>query len=290
MTRRPALALLALAALACRPSGAPATSAPAPTPPPTRATAAPRPAAPDLAIEPPAGAIVLPSGVAIHVLDPGDPARPTPRWGDAVELRYRVWDEDDALVGTSRPDRSERLELPWLPPGWAEATMTMHPGTHAHVWVPEAQAYGASTSGPRGALRIDVHLDDIDPAEGSVALVEVPLQTPPPNALRTASGVSFVVLRTGTGTRHPTRESRVTVHYEGWTAADGERFDSSIERGKPATFPLPAVIAGWQEAVTLMVEGEKTRFWIPGALAYGDSPGKPSGTLVFDIELLRIED
>ena len=62
--------------------------------------------------------------------------------------------------------------------------------------------------------------------------------------------------------------------------------------GTPATFPLNRVIKGWTEGVQLMVVGEKRRFWIPGALAYGDTPtrpGAPSGTLVFDVELLGVE-
>ena len=57
------------------------------------------------------------------------------------------------------------------------------------------------------------------------------------------------------------------MHYSGWTT-DGKLFDSSVLRGEPATFPLNGVIAGWTEGVQLMVEGEKTRFWIPEALAY----------------------
>jgi peptidylprolyl isomerase len=62
-------------------------------------------------------------------------------------------------------------------------------------------------------------------------------------------------------------------------------------RGQPTTFGLNQVIKGWTEGVQLMVEGEKTRFWIPGELAYGDKPtrpGAPAGTLVFDVELLQI--
>jgi peptidylprolyl isomerase len=62
-------------------------------------------------------------------------------------------------------------------------------------------------------------------------------------------------------------------------------------RGQPATFPLNRVIAGWTEGVQLMVEGQKVRFWIPGKLAYGDKPvrpGAPAGTLVFDVELLKV--
>jgi peptidylprolyl isomerase len=80
------------------------------------------------------------------------------------------------------------------------------------------------------------------------------------------------------------------VHYSGWTT-DGQMFDSSVTRGQPASFPLDRVIAGWTEGLQLMVVGEKTRFWIPGKLAYGDTPerpGAPAGTLVFDVELLQI--
>jgi peptidylprolyl isomerase len=69
-------------------------------------------------------------------------------------------------------------------------------------------------------------------------------------------------------------------------------FDSSVARGEPATFSLNQVIKGWTEGVQLMVVGEKTRFWIPAELAYGDKParpGAPSGELVFDIELLNIQ-
>lgn len=67
-------------------------------------------------------------------------------------------------------------------------------------------------------------------------------------------------------------------------------FDSSVVRNEPATFPLNRVIPGWTEGVQLMVVGEKRRFWIPGALAYDNSPrpGAPKGMLVFDVELLAI--
>jgi peptidylprolyl isomerase len=80
----------------------------------------------------------------------------------------------------------------------------------------------------------------------------------------------------------------VTVHYTGWTT-DGQMFDSSVTRGEPATFQLSQVIAGWTEGVQLMTEGEKARFWIPQELAYKGQPGAPAGTLVFDVELLKIE-
>jgi peptidylprolyl isomerase len=113
----------------------------------------------------------------------------------------------------------------------------------------------------------------------------------PSSAQRTASGLASRVITRGTGTRHPAATSRVEVHYTGWTT-DGRMFDSSVQRGSPAQFPLNGVIPGWTEAVQLMVEGETRRVWVPSALGYGDSPrgGRPGGTLVFDIQLLRIVD
>lgn len=110
----------------------------------------------------------------------------------------------------------------------------------------------------------------------------------PADALKVASGLTFKVLKEGTGKDHPTRDSEVTVHYSGWTT-DGEMFDSSVQRGEPATFPLGGVIAGWTEGVQLMVVGEKRRFWIPESLAYQGQPGAPAGMLVFDIELLSFK-
>ena len=113
----------------------------------------------------------------------------------------------------------------------------------------------------------------------------------PEDAVRTESGLASRVLTKGTGTVHPGASDKVTVHYTGWTT-DGRMFDSSVARGTPATFPLDRVIAGWTEGLQLMVVGEKRRFWIPGKLAYGDTPrrpGAPAGTLVFDVELISVE-
>ena len=116
------------------------------------------------------------------------------------------------------------------------------------------------------------------------------VKAPPANATKTASGLAYRVLQKGKGTRHPKATDTVSVHYSGWTT-DGKMFDSSVTRGQPASFPLNGVIKGWTEGVQLMVEGEKTRFWIPGKLAYGDTAtgGRPAGMLVFDIELISIQ-
>jgi peptidylprolyl isomerase len=111
----------------------------------------------------------------------------------------------------------------------------------------------------------------------------------PKTAKKTASGLAYRVLKPGTG-KHPAASDIVRVHYTGWTT-DGKMFDSSVMRGQPVAFGLSQVIKGWTEGVQLMKVGEKTRFWIPGNLAYGDTPtrpGAPAGTLVFDIELVEI--
>jgi peptidylprolyl isomerase len=110
----------------------------------------------------------------------------------------------------------------------------------------------------------------------------------PADAIRTPSNLASTVLTPGKGTRHPRPNSRVLVHYTGWTT-DGKMFDSSVARGEPIAFGLDEVIPGWTEGVQMMVEGEKRRFWIPGKLAYDGMRG-PQGTLVFDIELIRIEN
>lgn len=112
--------------------------------------------------------------------------------------------------------------------------------------------------------------------------------TAPADAVRTSTNLASKVITPGKGTRHPRPNSTVTVHYTGWTT-DGKTFDSSVTRGAPSTFGLDAVIPGWTEGVQMMVEGEKRRFWIPARLAYEGSPGKPQGTLVFDIELITID-
>jgi peptidylprolyl isomerase len=108
------------------------------------------------------------------------------------------------------------------------------------------------------------------------------------DAKTTKSGLAYKVLTAGTGKDHPRKWDKVTVHYSGWTT-DGKMFDSSVTRGKPASFNLNQVIPGWTEGIPLMVVGDKTRFWIPKELAYNDQPGKPAGMLVFDVELIEIE-
>jgi FKBP-type peptidyl-prolyl cis-trans isomerase FklB len=106
----------------------------------------------------------------------------------------------------------------------------------------------------------------------------------------TKSGLQYKVLSEGTG-RQPSAKDTVKCHYEGFLI-DGTVFDSSVQRGEPATFPLQQVIAGWTEGLQLMKEGAKYRFFIPYRLGYGEGGAgasiPPYATLIFDVELIQI--
>lgn len=106
----------------------------------------------------------------------------------------------------------------------------------------------------------------------------------------TNSGLQYLVLQEGTGTEHPKASDKVTVHYHG-TLIDGSVFDSSVDRGETISFGLNQVIKGWTEGVQLMVVGEKTRFFIPSELAYGNGGAgsiPPGSVLIFEVELFKI--
>ena len=107
----------------------------------------------------------------------------------------------------------------------------------------------------------------------------------------TASGLQYMVVKEGDG-EIPKDSSTVSVHYTG-TLLDGTVFDSSVQRGQPATFPVNGVIGGWTEALQLMTVGSSWKLFIPYHLAYGDQGAGgaigPYSTLIFDVELLEIK-
>ena len=108
----------------------------------------------------------------------------------------------------------------------------------------------------------------------------------------TESGLQYEVIKSGTGAK-PSQSDQVTVHYHG-TLLDGTVFDSSVDRGEPASFGVTQVIKGWTEALQLMSIGDKWKLTIPSDLAYGDQGAGgmigPGATLVFEVELLGIKN
>ena len=105
------------------------------------------------------------------------------------------------------------------------------------------------------------------------------------------SGLQYEVLAQGDGINMPKLEDNVTTHYHG-TLMDGTVFDSSVDRGEPASFPVNGVIKGWTEALQLMSVGSKWKLYVPYDLAYGDRGAGPQigpySTLVFEVELISI--
>jgi FKBP-type peptidyl-prolyl cis-trans isomerase FklB len=112
-----------------------------------------------------------------------------------------------------------------------------------------------------------------------------------PGVTELPSGLQYEVLAEGNGEK-PTAYNEVTCHYHG-TLIDGTVFDSSVQRGKPASFPLNMVIKGWTEGLQLMPTGSKWRFYIPPHLGYGDRQVSaqigPNSTLIFDVELISFK-
>lgn len=108
---------------------------------------------------------------------------------------------------------------------------------------------------------------------------------------KTASGLEYGVIKPGSEQGAPTNDDVVEVHYTGWLL-DGTKFDSSRDRGTPASFGVTQVIKGWTEGLKLMTPGARYKFVIPGDLAYGPAGRKPkipeNATLVFDVELLNV--
>ena len=222
----------------------------------------PLPAPPDVAA-PPADAVKTASGLASKVLTPGTgSARPSAE--DFVTVHYTGWTTDGKMFDSSYArSAASTFPISRVIKGWGEGVQLMVAGEKRRLWIPKELAYEGQKGRPQGMLVFDIELVEIVPS---------PDKNPPPDvgavpqdAQRTASGLAYKVLRAGTGEMKPTRNSRVTVHYSGWTT-DGRLFDSSLMRGQPATLP-DRRHRGLDRGLQLMVPGEKARFWIPERLA-----------------------
>lgn len=244
-----------------------------------------QPAAPPDLAAPPDAAARTGSGLATQVLEAGfGDVHPGPE--DLVRVHYTGWTPDgEVFETTAEKENGSVLPVELLIPGWSEGLGLMVEGEKRRMWIPEELAYGGEEGKPAGMLVFDVEL---------VELIDVPktpadVAAPPEDAEVTKSGIASMVLRPGDGGESPTVGMRVQVHYTGWTT-DGEMFDTSHKRLRPAWFKLTEVIRGWKEGIQLMTRGEVRRFWIPEKLAYRGAQGKPKGMLVFEVELLDFND
>ena len=189
-------------------------------------------------------------------------------------------------IGNSLSQQGAEIDLQAL----FEAIETVYNGEQPALTAEEAAAIRESYIAERRAAMEQEQqaLALKNAAEGEAFLLDNRVKE---GVVVTDSGLQYEVLTQGDGPR-PAATDRVTVHYRG-TLLDGQEFDSSYSRGEPATFVLDQVIPGWTEGVQLMPVGSKYKFYIPSNLAYGPGGGRsiePNATLIFEVELLGIED
>lgn len=183
-----------------------------------------------------------------------------------------------ALAPQLAPFSLTPAELDLVKAGMSDAVLNKEKKVDLHTYLPKVQQLAQSRSAAAAAE---------EKKAGQAFLEKAAAEK---GAKKTASGLIYSEIKPGTG-EQPKATDKVKVHYKG-TLTDGTVFDSSIDRGEPATFPLNGVIKCWTEGVQLMKVGGKSKLVCPSDLAYGDhgSPPKikPGATLVFEVELLEI--
>lgn len=248
--------------------------------------------APPNVLNPPADAYAMEDGVKTVLLQSGT-GTVHARLKDRVVVTYTGWSRarGERYDASELRGGKETMTVASMVPGLVPVVAMMVAGEKRRIWVPGHLAYGSTPpeGKPAGDIVVDLQIHDVIVIEDAPA-APADVASPPPSATRTASGLAYQVLKKGNGKR-PTDFNVVKVHYTGWTAT-GQVFDSSIPRGEPTELSVKSVIPGWQEALLLMVEGDKLRLWIPANLAYGETPqrpGAPAGQLCFDVELIQVQ-
>ncbi len=253
----------------------------------------------------------LESGLLFEVLKDSDGAQPVE--GEVVTVHY-TGSKMDGTVFDSSVARNQPVTFPLknLIPGWKEGLLNMKQGQKAKFSMPPDLAYGElgtpdGTIGPNEAIQFEVELIEIISEEEAIKRAQAAYKERATTNLAkaneflaknksesgiktTSSGLQYEVIEKGAGSK-PAASNVVKVNYRG-TLLNGREFDSSYSRGKPAEFPLNAVIKGWTEGVQLMSPGAKYRFFVPPQLGYGEQGGGPIGPnelLIFEVELLEIK-
>jgi FKBP-type peptidyl-prolyl cis-trans isomerase len=260
---------------------APSEAPPSEAPPSDASAERAIPPPPDLAA-PPASATRTASGVASTVLKRGT-GKDRPQLGDLITVEYTAWSSSGEVFDSSvQRGAPETLPFASAPRAWREAVAEMTVGERRRIWIPEGVAAQGRSTGSAGALVYEVALLKI----ASPPAVPKDLDTPGPDATRTASGLAYKRLVKGSGTVHPTGSNMLAVHYTGW-AADGTIVDSTVLYGRPAERPLSGFSLPLAEALQAMVVGDKLRVWVPPPATSGDAGAGPPA-IAYDVELITL--
>lgn len=214
--------------------------------------------------------------------------------GDKVSVHYTGTLTNGTKFDSSR-DRNQpfsfKVGAGQVIQGWDEGLQLLNVGDKAVLTIPPAIGYGSRDMGTIPANSTLVF--DIEVLDAAKPVVAVPFDVKGLDTLKTASGLKYIVVKKGTGEQAAAGKT-VDVHYTGYLM-DGKRFDSSVERGEPISFPLGQgmVIKGWEEGIALMKVGDKMRLIIPSELGYGERGAggviPPNATLIFDVELMGVK-
>jgi peptidylprolyl isomerase len=215
--------------------------------------------------------------------------------GVMISIHYTGYLIDGTQFDSSY-DRGQPAQLPrnGFLVGWDEGIKTMRAGGRRKLILPHELAFGESGRPPiippKAMLVFDIELLEV--LNYSRVPEELPGEPLPEGAelITTESGLSYYELAVGDGEMPAGPETKVKVHYTGYLN-DGSKFDSSVDRGQPATFALNAVIPGWTEGVGSMNVGGKRKIIIPFELGYGEQGSRsipPRALLIFDVELIEI--
>ena len=230
------------------------------------------------------------SGLQYAEITEGTGAMPTA--GATVEFHFTAWLTDGQKIASSR-DAPTPVNAPMgqLIPGWKEGLATMKEGGRRKLVVPSELGFPPGQGVPTGAMLIfDMELLRVIDYSAVPAAADLPGWAVAGDPVSTDSGLMYFEVEPGSGAMPAGPTTNVRVHYTGYLN-DGTKFDSSVDRGTPADFPLNRVIAGWTEGVGSMKVGGKRKLIIPYQLGYGEQGNQriPGGaTLVFDVELIEI--
>ncbi|MFT4711487.1 MAG: FKBP-type peptidyl-prolyl cis-trans isomerase [Planctomycetota bacterium] len=233
--------------------------------------------------EAPADATTTESGLKIKTLTAGT-GTVHPTASDKVTVHYSGWTLDGKMFDSSvMRGEPASFALGAVIAGWTEGLQHMVVGEKARLWIPEALAYAGQPGSPAGVLVFDVELLEVTTGPKTPEN----LTTPPEDAMRTESGLVIQTLKQGDTSATTSAATVVLINFSFWDET-GKMFQSTVLDGAPAPMEVAGTsIKGLAECLTLLHVGQTARVWIPKELAFGDQPGAPQGTVVFDIEVLK---